>query len=1302
MNKKRTRQPKYTTQSEDESALYRFIMDTADLLLLVLDTEANIKLISDMGCHLLEYSKEELMGKNWFTTCMPDGEEREELLKNFRKIISGELPPMKQFENPILTKSGKLRLLRWNNKFPKNEKGEITGSISLGEDITTQRRLIRELHKSEEKYRYLVDHSLAGIFQTTLTGEFVYVNREMANILEYDNQQDILKLSAKSFYVDAGKRLELIHTLQTEGSIKNFEFQLLTGRRNTKSVIVNAALSENIITGMMLDLTAIKETRIALDKRETQLRELFDKAGDPIYLVSSTGDIEDVNPAACNELGYTREEMLQLRVKDIDHDFKTRKEEKEFWQNMPLDRSITFEAIHHRKSGESLPVEIKASCFENSGEIYMYALARNLTNRIREEQLVRDNEAKYRTLLDNLPQRVFYKDLNLNFVAVNPQFAQSAGVHVTDMIGHSDQDFFDKEVADRYQADDLKVLQEGKALEYEEEYSENGQKLIHRVFKIPVYNDNNELLGLLGIFWDITDMKTAEEALKKSEEQFRRIFKSIQEGYLLMDLEGVIQTVNPSTLAILQHENACELLQFPVANTIFNKPSDFQILKARLLKEHELRNYQVELKRRNGELLLANCSIHLLIENDKPYAIEGTFRDETERIWAEESLRSSLELNRIMQEFSFEAMIDHGVEEAVRLTRSRIGFFHFVNESEGSISLQTWSKETRKKCDVPEKEEHYPINVAGIWADCIRQKKPIIHNDYEHTENKQGLPEGHFKLIRELVVPIMEKDEVVAVIGVGNKPSDYNYFDIKQLSFFAENIWSIIRRKQAEDNLKIAKDQAIEANKAKSTFLANMSHEIRTPMNSVIGFADLLEAQISDPVQSNYLQSIKSSGRSLLSLINDILDLSKIEAGRMHLQAEPTSITDLFEEIRNIFHIQAQQKDIFLSFSIRKNTPQLFKLDEIRLKQILLNLVGNAVKFTEKGYVKVYCSYLKSGILKIRVEDTGIGIPKASHESIFDSFRQQDEQDMRKYGGTGLGLAITKRLVELMNGTISLESEVGKGSTFTITLDHVESLSPVKKKPLAKYDKLIFEPATVLVVDDIQSNRDLIKGFLQDANLTIFEAENGQEAVHVAMMNKPDVILMDIRMPIMDGYEAGNFIKKDPGLKGTCIIALTASVNVEKKRIAKENLFQGVIYKPVTSQELYGELAKHLSVKESLQKEKNRAKRKPAAERTNPKKLIPLLEKLEKEFMPRWEEVSKASNINEYIVFSNNLQKLLSDYRMLTLEEYAERLAGYANGFDIENIQIELKRFPQLVRDLKARIRNRARSGNKTKHSDRR
>jgi len=270
----------------------------------------------------------------------------------------------------------------------------------------------------------------------------------------------------------------------------------------------------------------------------------------------------------------------------------------------------------------------------------------------------------------------------------------------------------------------------------------------------------------------------------------------------------------------------------------------------------------------------------------------------------------------------------------------------------------------------------------------------------------------------------------------------------------------ISRRKIAEESLqksqeelRHAKDAAESANRAKSEFLANMSHEIRTPMNAILGFTELLSSSVQDEQQKSWLEAIQSGGKSLMTLMNDILDLSRIEAGKMEIQYKPVNPHTLFEEIRQIFALRISEKNLDFIVEISKDIPESLLLDEVRLRQILFNLIGNAVKFTESGYIKisVKCKVLSVKCdLTITVEDTGIGIPPESQGKIFEAFRQQDGQSTRKYGGTGLGLAITKRLVEMMNGDIVLKSEPGRGSIFAILLYDIEIYDKIKENPVCE------------------------------------------------------------------------------------------------------------------------------------------------------------------------------------------------------------------------------------------------------------
>ncbi len=377
--------------------------------------------------------------------------------------------------------------------------------------------------------------------------------------------------------------------------------------------------------------------------------------------------------------------------------------------------------------------------------------------------------------------------------------------------------------------------------------------------------------------------------------------------------------------------------------------------------------------------------------------------------------------------------------------------------------------------------------------------------------------------------------------------------------------------------LKDATREAEQANSLKSEFLANMSHEIRTPMNAIIGFTDLLDKKLKDPIDKNYVQSVKNSSKVLLTIINDILDLSKVEAGKMHVELVPTNVRDIADELLSIFESKAHSKSLRLDIDVDEHVQETLMLDEIRLRQVLFNLLSNALKFTHKGYIRVSFKTIHSDAhpdLVITVEDSGIGIAKEQQKDIFSAFIQHKGQKNREYGGTGLGLTIVTKLLELMNGEIRLSSEPDRGSTFTVTLHDVKISSSKPKRQDQELQKdVTFEPANILIADDTELNRSLITEYLKSTPLTIFQVSNGKEALEVLEKHAIDIVLMDIKMPVMNGYEATKIIKDKYTVP---VIAITASV-IASKDDAQNQLFDSFLEKPLSFSKLINTLCAYLT-----------------------------------------------------------------------------------------------------------------------------
>lgn len=739
------------------------------------------------------------------------------------------------------------------------------------------------------------------------------------------------------------------------------------------------------------------------------------------------------------------------------------------------------------------------------------------------------------------------------------------------------------------------------------------------------------------------ERKIIGDNLRESEEVFKKITSGAMDGIILINSSGKVNYWNPAAESIFGYSRSemtgHDLHEFLAidADTEKYEANKFQFAADgtgnAIGKNIELKAYQ-----KQGNLIDIELSLSSLKIKGEWHAL-GIVRDITERKYAENQLKT---LSKAV-EYASASIVITDIDGNIEYVNPK--FF----ETTGYSKEEVIGKNPR----ILSSGKHSKGFYKNLWQTITQGKE---WKGEFHNKRKNG--ETYYE--SALISSVADEDGNIL-----------HYIGIKE---------DITNEKNARAELINAKQNAEMANKAKSDFLANMSHEIRTPMNAVIGFSEILANKIENEEHKSYLESIQASSKTLLNLINDILDLSKIEAGQMKIQTEAVNLKQIIQDITQIFSLKIQQKNLALVLDIDPNIPQLIIIDELRLRQILLNLLGNAVKFTEEGFIKIIAEKVKTnpdGTIKLvlRVQDSGIGIDEKNQQAIFEAFRQQENHNTRKYGGTGLGLSITKRLIEIQGGKISLESKLGEGSTFSVIFDNLmissEKQSENDENSLNNHEYR-FNHEIVLIVDDVPSNRFLLKSYLAELDLTIVEAENGAEAVEIVREQKPDIVLMDLRMPIMNGLDATKEIKRIPLRSDTPIIAVTASSMHFEDEDIKASGFDGFLDKPVSRTQIINELIKHIKPKQQINSYVQNNKRYGF-------ELGDILDKhkaiIKTQLADALMNARHSGNMNDIIKLADNISAVGKSNDIPAFVKAADELLTASKSFDIENIQHIVNQF---------------------------
>ena len=792
--------------------------------------------------------------------------------------------------------------------------------------------------------------------------------------------------------------------------------------------------------------------------------------------------------------------------------------------NVPHDEitGVPVEELMRSYYEEGLPVD-RELVEENSVVYQVFSFrAGSLDAAASEEDLKR--------VIRDLDDLYFKTTMNGIVISVSPSVEKFAGYKPSEVIGQSILGFYKNPEDREYLLKDLQNT--GILSEYELQLVRKDGTCVYTRGSIHiVYDDQGKPQFIEGLITDITRSKKLEEELKSSSEYFRQVVESVPDAVITIDRQGLVTSWNREASNIFGWTPE-EAMGRSLDDLVRTESGKNEIESLKVIEGEVVKGLECTRRGKMPGEKKVFVSVAPIVINGESMGAVGIYTDLSDR----ESILEKLRANQVR----FKSITDSAQDAVIIMDEN--GCISFFNGSAermfGYHRTETIGKRLHK------------LLAPETYGEMFEMGFP----DFRKTG--RGIVIG-----RVMEMEGRRKDGTVFPV------------EVSVSSYYTEGGWhatgilrDITDRKRTELELIEAREGALNAVRTKSEFLANMSHEIRTPLNAIIGTTDLLWETNIDQRQRNYLRVCRNAGENLLALINDILDISKVEAGRVELENIPFDLCETVEKTCETLALRAHEKELELNSRILPGTPRWVIGDPSRLRQILINLIGNSIKFTEKGEVTVTVGRNPDKSTYFSVKDTGIGIPEGKLESIFMSFTQADTSHTRRFGGTGLGLTICRKLVELMDGTISVSSELNRGSEFTFSV-LLEEAAP-READARDGSRESLQGVKALVVDDNESNRAILREILEGWNAAVSLAENGSEAVRILENESFDVILLDCSMPGMNGFQVLEELKQLGISRDPVIMMLKADGSAEGTGECRKLGIQRYVFKPVRRLEL--------------------------------------------------------------------------------------------------------------------------------------